>query len=464
MELSAAQKKDEAVRHDTAMLKSGRKRRMTDRFGFYVDGARGGKQISRRPSRIQVFLETKREQKWRKMLEQNSAADGGAAQVTHANQRSARQKKVLKRRVRKGIPNSVRSHAWWSLSGAQSLLECCNKNDEPYYNNLCKTAANLFKNNNPVYVVEDDIRNSKEYAVLHKHISDNYKWDNVIKEDLTRTFPNHILFDVSDKAAEDVSQKAKAHRTLVALQRLLRCYGLSNKQRKDLVPKVGEINHASDSNFQYFGYTQGMNFIAGMFLSYMPEDRAFYMLKNVMEAEHYNMAGLYSNKTPLIPLSWFIAESLLKKHLPSLHRHFQKENIVPSMFITEWVVTFYTRSFPFNFVVRVWDIFLYEKHWKIFYRVALALLKYFKKQFLESDFEQIMTLFRSIPIKVAADSDKFIQTATRRMSNGYYGDETGQVADDIIQLALKIKVKRKDIDDLKRQFDEDKDGHSRKYL
>ena len=40
MELSAAQKKDEAVRHDTAMLKSGRKRRMTDRFGFYVDGAR----------------------------------------------------------------------------------------------------------------------------------------------------------------------------------------------------------------------------------------------------------------------------------------------------------------------------------------------------------------------------------------------------------------------------------------
>ena len=75
-----------------------------------------------------------------------------------------------------------------------------------------------------------------------------------------------------------------------------------------------------------------------------------------------------------------------------------------------------------------------------------------------------MTLFRSIPIKVAADGDKFIQTATRRMSNGYYGDETGQVADDIIQLALKIKVKRKDIDDLKRQFDEDKDGHSRKYL
>ena len=70
-----------------------------------------------------------------------------------------------------------------------------------------------------------------------------------------------------------------------------------------------------------------------------------------------------------------------------------------------------------------------------------------------------MTLFRSIPIKVAADGDKFIQTATT-----YYGDETGQVADDIIQLALKIKVKRKDIDDLKRQFDEDKDGHSRKYF
>ena len=458
------QKTEEDARGDDVAANVGRKRRLTDRFGFYTDGARGGKQTSRRPSRIQVFLETKREQKWRKMLEQNIITSGGG---TRMKEMSASQKKVLKRRVRKGIPNSVRSHAWWSLSGAQSLLECCNKSDEPYYNGLCTTAANIFKHNNPVNLDEDHGRSSEEYAVLHKHISENYKWDNVIKEDLTRTFPNHILFDISvsnSKTIEDLSQKTKAKRTLVALQRLLRCYGLSNRQRTELMAGVVEKTQSSDPSFRYFGYTQGMNFIAGMFLSYMPEDQAFYMLKNVMESEHYNMAGLYSNKTPLIPLSWFIVESLLRKHLPSLHRHFQRENIVPSMFITEWVVTFYTRSFPFNFVVRVWDIFLYEKHWKIFYRVALALLKYFRSQFLESDFEQIMTLFRNIPIKVAANDEKSTQSVTKRVSNSYYGDETGQVADDIIQLALKIKIKRKDIDDLKRQFDEDQDGHSRKYL
>ena len=69
-------------------------------------------------------------------------------------------------------------------------------------------------------------------------------------------------------------------------------------------------------------------------------------------------------------------DRLVEKHLPILYKHLQKENIVPSMYVTEWVVTFYTRSFPFNFVVRVWDIFLHEKHWKVFYRIALALLKY----------------------------------------------------------------------------------------
>ena len=122
-------------------------------------------------------------------------------------------KKSAEASCSQGIPNSVKSHAWWSLSGAQSLLECCNKNEEPYYNNLCTTAAKLFKNNNSLHIDEDNTRSSEEYVILHKHISENYNWDNVIKEDLTRTFPNHILFDVSDKTAEDVSQKQK-HREL----------------------------------------------------------------------------------------------------------------------------------------------------------------------------------------------------------------------------------------------------------
>ena len=97
--------------------------------------------------------------------------------------------------------------------------------------------------------------------------------------------------------------------------------------------------------------------------------------------KHINHIYIY-----YIHRSWFIMDRLVEKHLPILYKHLQKENIVPSMYVTEWVVTFYTRSFPFNFVVRVWDIFLHEKHWKVFYRIALALLKYFQHQNLSNPF------------------------------------------------------------------------------
>jgi hypothetical protein len=156
-------------------------------------------------------------------------------------------------------------------------------------------------------------------------------------------------------------------------------------------------------------------------------------------------------------------DCLVSKHLPILHKHLTNENIVPSMYVTEWVVTFFTRSFPFNFVVRVWDIFLHEKHWKIFYRVALALLKYFQHDFLKSNFEEIMMLFRTIPLKISdavainqlqqikkkGGNNSFkglVKNATKQIDT--YRDEKEQIADDIINLGLKIRIKRKDIDDL----------------
>ena len=179
-------------------------------------------------------------------------------------------------------------------------------------------------------------------------------------------------------------------------------------------------------------------------------------------------------------------DRLVEKHLPILYKHLQKENIVPSMYVTEWVVTFYTRSFPFNFVVRVWDIFLHEKHWKVFYRIALALLKYFQHEFINSNFEQIMTLFRSIPLKVsdgknekknnknylkksiASPPPNVVEEDEERDDDSSFTsrDEKEQVADDIINVGLKIKIKRRDINELIRYYNNDKNGDhiKKKYL
>ena len=190
---------------------------------------------------------------------------------------------------------------------------------------------------------------------------------------------------------------------------------------------------------------------------------------------------LHCMYTQFLNRSWYIMDCLVSKHLPALHKHLTNENIVPSMYVTEWVVTFFTRSFPFNFVVRVWDIFLHEKHWKIFYRVALALLKYFQHDFLKSNFEEIMTLFRTIPLKISdvAAINQLQQIKNKGENNSFkglvknakkqidaYRDEKEQIAEDIINLGLKIKIKRKDIDDLMDAYKSEQKSNKikQKYL
>ena len=68
---------------------------------------------------------------------------------------------------------------------------------------------------------------------------------------------------------------------------------------------------------------------------------------------------------------------LLHKYLPDLDACLTDLNISPAMYCTEWFMCVYTRSFPYDVVVRIWFIFLSEG-WVFVYQVALALLDLFK--------------------------------------------------------------------------------------
>ena len=67
---------------------------------------------------------------------------------------------------------------------------------------------------------------------------------------------------------------------------------------------------------------------------------------------------------------WKLVRDASKK----LWTHLEGQGLHPSMFATEWFLTLFCRSFPFDLVTRVWDIFWLEG-FKIVYRVAIALLK-----------------------------------------------------------------------------------------
>jgi len=64
---------------------------------------------------------------------------------------------------------------------------------------------------------------------------------------------------------------------------------------------------------------------------------------------------------------------------------FEKKNVGIETFFyaTGWFLTLYTAFLPFNLVLRIIDIFFFEK-FKILYRVGLAILKCKEKEILEA--------------------------------------------------------------------------------
>jgi hypothetical protein len=71
-------------------------------------------------------------------------------------------------------------------------------------------------------------------------------------------------------------------------------------------------------------------------------------------------------------------------------------------------MTVFTRNFSFEFVTRIWDIFIAEDY-KIIYRVCLGLLKSIEAELLSSKFEAIMEHIRRIPRIV--DIEKVLESS-----------------------------------------------------
>ena len=162
-----------------------------------------------------------------------------------------------------------------------------------------------------------------------------------IECDLDRTFPKHDFF-VSYNGAGQAS-----------LRRILHLYAIYD-------PEVG--------------YCSGMGFIAATFVIYMIEEDALYALISLMSRPSFPLRDMYRPGMPGTKYVLSIFMNLLRHYLPSIASHLDREGITPHMYVTEWFMTLYTSTFPFDLVTVIFDILWYEG-WKIIYRVALGLLK-----------------------------------------------------------------------------------------
>lgn len=247
-------------------------------------------------------------------------------------------KKKLKKRIRKGIPDSLRGEVWLKITGTEKII---NQN-----NNVYNELVNNIKDNETLIPDEE-----------------------IIIKDLHRTFPKSLLF---------LNRLGQGQRFLF---RILSCFSTRNKK---------------------VGYVQGMSFIVGIFLSYMTEEKAFWMLDTIMK--NYKLQEKYYPGFPGLKVDFFVFLKLMQKLLPNVFELFTKKKVFPPLYASSWYLTCFANAFPYYISLRILDCYLYEGN-KILHRFCLGLLALKENEILSKNtFFGIMDVLKTITHNVDVDA------------------------------------------------------------
>ncbi|XP_018324927.1 TBC1 domain family member 10B [Agrilus planipennis] len=159
-----------------------------------------------------------------------------------------------------------------------------------------------------------------------------------IRKDLHRQFPYHEMFISEDKPGQQ------------ELFNVLKAYAVFN-------PTVG--------------YCQAQAPVAAFLLMHMPAIQAFWCLVSI--SDRY-LKDYYSPGMETVRRDGMILQGLLKKTCPLAYRHLKKIEAEPMFYCTEWFLCAFTRTLPWDSLLRIWDIFLCEGV-KILFKTALVILE-----------------------------------------------------------------------------------------
>lgn len=270
----------------------------------------------------------------------------------------------VKRFVRKGIPSEYRGAAWFYYAGGFELLD----RNPGLYDELVQKAM--------ISPSNDD----KEH----------------IERDLHRTFPDNIHFKPEQGASSGSSNPQGTvieTQMIQSLRRVLYAYALHN-------PKVG--------------YTQSLNFITGMLLLFLPEEKAFWMLHIVTSLY---LPGTHEISLEGANIDLWILMVLLKESMPNIYSKIaatgpgSNKARIPALTVhsrlpditlglTNWLMSIFIGTLPLETTLRVWDVFFYEGS-KTFFRVSLAIFKACEKDILAvSDPMEVFQVVQTVPKKL----------------------------------------------------------------
>lgn len=129
----------------------------------------------------------------------------------------------------------------------------------------------------------------------------------------------------------------------------------------------------------------------------------------------YNLQHMYWPELRCLKTFCRVFESLIKQKLPVLADHFQHYDLNVGLFALGWFQTLflYLPSMPSTTVCHIWDIWLVERSFKIFFRVGTAILFLSQPTLLNHDLEGMMTYLNTFPDATLLRRDILIPCAVQ---------------------------------------------------
>ncbi|KAK4834469.1 hypothetical protein QYF36_023325 [Acer negundo] len=264
-------------------------------------------------------------------------------------------KEELECLVRGGVPKDLRGEVWQAFVGVKA------RRVDRYYQDLLAQETNA-----------GEIKDHDNSSGVPR------KYKRQIEKDLLRTFPGHPALNEDGRDS---------------LRRLLLAYARHN-------PSVG--------------YCQAMNFFAGLLLLLMPEENAFWTLVGIID-DYF--AGCYTEEMIESQVDQLVFEELIRERFPKLVNHLDYLGVQVAWIYGPWFLSIFVNMLPWDSVLRVWDVLLYEGNRVMLFRTALALMEIYGPALITTkDAGDAITLFQSLTGSTF-DSSQLVFTACM----GYLG-------------------------------------------
>ncbi|OMO72658.1 hypothetical protein CCACVL1_17675, partial [Corchorus capsularis] len=257
-------------------------------------------------------------------------------------------KEELESLVHGGVPKDLRGEVWQAFVGVKA------RRVEGYYEDMLSREAN-----------DDDDQRSNPSGVFSK-------WRKQIEKDLPRTFPGHPALNDNGRDS---------------LRRVLLAYARHN-------PSVG--------------YCQAMNFFAGLFLLLMPEENAFWALVGIID-DYFD--GYYTEEMIESQVDQLVFEDLMRERFPKLVNHLDYLGVQVTWLAGPWFLSIFVNMLPWESVLRIWDVILFEGNRVMLFRTALALMELYGPALVTTkDAGDAITLLQSLAGSTF-DSSQLVLTA-----------------------------------------------------